>query len=321
MPFKGKEYSMIFILILIGFLLLIFGGDILVDGAVVVAKRMKVSPLLIGLTLVGFGTSTPELMTSLFAAQMHAEGISVGNVVGSNIANILLVLGVAALLCPIPIHKPSFKRDSMFLSISTGVLVVALLWGKITFFLGLLMCATLGYYVYFSYETEKKHESKEKEVEPARIAESHRELGLSLAKTIIGIVLTVIGAHVLVTNSVILAEKLGVSETVIGLTLVALGTSLPELATSVIASLKKQSALALGNVIGSNIYNALFILGLTALFVPVNVPENVLPNIGIMVAVTALLLLFGFRGFFSKKTGLLFVLLYIAYVAYLAYGV
>ena len=315
---------MIYILILIGCALLIFGGNILVDGAVSVARRMKVSSLLIGLTLVGFGTSTPELMTSLQAAYLHAEGISVGNVVGSNIANILLVLGVSAFLHPIVVHKSSFKRDSLFLCISTGVLILALLWGKINFFLGILMCATLGYYVYYSYETEKK-QPKNPEA-PAQTPEththksnSHHELGLALAKTIIGIVLTVFGARVLVSNSMILAVKLGISETIIGLTIVALGTSLPELATSVIASIKKQSSLALGNVVGSNIYNALFILGLTAVFVNVNVPGDVLPNIAIMAISTILLLLFGFRGSLSKKVGLLFIVLYIFYIGYLAY--
>ena len=318
---ETKGEGMIYILILLGFIMLIYGGNILVDGAVAVAKRMKVSPLLIGLTLVGFGTSTPELMTSLFAAAMNAEGIAVGNVIGSNIANILLVLGVAAILSAIPVNKASFKRDSSFLALSTGVLVFALLWGKIGFILGALMCSTLGYYVYYSYKTEKKHLTpEEKEVIQSQHKKNdHHELGLAIAKTIVGMILTVAGARVLVTNSVVLAERLGVSETIIGLTLVALGTSLPELATSIIASLKKQSALALGNVIGSNIYNALFILGVTALFVPVQVPSNVAWDVVIMIAVTGLLVLLGNRGKLTKRTGLLFLALYVLYVGYLMY--
>ncbi len=314
---------MLYILILLGFLLLIYGGNILVDGAVDVAKRMKVSPLLIGLTLVGFGTSTPELMTSLFAASMDAEGIAVGNVVGSNIANILLVLGVAASMCAIPVNKTSFKRDSRFLLLATGVLVLALLWGKIGFILGALMCGTLGYYVYYSYQTEKKgvRAVEEKEVaHPHHKKNDHRDLALSVAKTIIGIILTVAGARVLVTNSVVLAERWGVSETIIGLTVVALGTSLPELATAIIASLKKHSDLAWGNVIGSNIYNALFILGMTALFVPVKVPRNVTPDVAIMLAATALVLYFGHKGKVTRFAGYLFCGLYVLYVGYLAIG-
>ena len=311
---------MIYILILLGFLMLIYGGNVLVDGAVAVARRMKVSPLLIGLTLVGFGTSTPELMTSLFAASMDAEGIAVGNVVGSNIANILLVLGVAAVISAIHVNKASFKRDGLFLTISTVVLVIALLWGRIGFVLGAIMCATLAYYVYYSYQTEKKHSShEEKEIEtPHNHKANHHELGFSVAKTIVGIVLTIAGARVLVTNSVVLAERWGVSETIIGLTVVALGTSLPELVTSIVASLKKHSDLALGNVIGSNIYNALFILGVTALFVPVKVPANIVIDVAIMVGVTGLLMYFGHKGKLAKSTGWLFCVLYALYVVYLA---
>ena len=311
---------MIYILILFGFVILIYGGNLLVDGAVAVAKRLNVSSLLIGLTLVGFGTSTPELVTSLFAAGMDADGIAVGNVVGSNIANILLVLGVAACICTIPVAKASFKRDSLFLSIATGVLVLALALGKISFFIGLLMCATLGYYIYYSYQTEKKTPSfsEQKSTSTTPTKGSSKEILFSFAKTIFGIILTLIGARVLVINSVILAKRWGVSETVIGLTVVALGTSLPELMTSIIASLKKHSDLAWGNVVGSNIYNALFILGATALLVPVKVPPKMGVDIAIMVAATILLLYFGHKGKLPKWAGGLFCTLYIFYIGYLA---
>ena len=310
---------MIYILILLGFAMLIFGGNVLVDGAVAVAKRLQVSPLLIGLTLVGFGTSTPELMTSLFASAMNAEGIAVGNVVGSNIANVLLVLGVAASMYPISIGKASFKRDSLFLSLATGVLVFALLCGRIGFLMGVLMCATLGYYVYYSYRTEEKADHNS--TKPYSIRDHYKEIIKYTAKTIAGIAITVVGARILVINSVILAERWGVSETIIGLTIVALGTSLPELATSIIASLKKHSDLAWGNVIGSNIYNALFILGVTALFVPVQVPKNIWPDVLIMVMITALLLYLGHKGKLSQKVGWLFCALYALYVGYLAINI
>ena len=310
---------MIYLLLLFGFAILIGGGNILVDGAVAVAKRLHVSPLLIGLTLIGFGTSTPELMTSLFAAAMDAEGIAVGNVVGSNIANIFLVLGVAASIYAIPVNTKSFKRDSLFLCIATGVLVFALLLGRIGFIIGFLMCATLGYYVYYSYKTEQQKAPTEiKNIPVSHKKNNHKDIGLAVAKTVAGIILTVVGARVLVINSVVLAERWGVSETVIGLTIVALGTSLPELATSIIASLKKHSDLAWGNVIGSNIYNALFILGTTALIVPVNVPRNISIDVLIMLLATALLLYFGHRGRLPKWGGWLFCALYILYVGYLA---
>ena len=139
---------MLYIKFLFGMLLLIVGGNVLVDGAVLVAKRFKVSPLLIGLLFIGFGTSLPELATSLLAVMHRADGIAIGNVVGSNIANILLVLGVSALICPIKIHTPSFGRDAIFLGLSTIVLLASLLRGHIAWELGALMCMTLAFYVY-----------------------------------------------------------------------------------------------------------------------------------------------------------------------------
>lgn len=311
---------MIYLLILIGFCLLIYGGNLLVDGSVAVAKRMHVSSLLIGLTLVGFGTSTPELMTSLLASFQNSEGIAVGNVVGSNIANILLILGMALAIHAIPIHRAAFKRDGMFLSISTGVLCVALLIGKINFIMGALMCATLIYYIYYSYKTDKQHQHEEEKEVPVvkKSQRTHqRELGISIAKAIIGIVLTIVGAKVLVTNSVLLANKWGISESIIGLTIVAVGTSLPELVTSVVAALKKQGALALGNVIGSNIYNALFILGFTALITPIKVPKDITLDVGIMAAVTALLLVCGHGHKMKRPVGFLFLGLYVVYISYL----
>ena len=305
---------MIYFLIVVGFALLLMGGNFLIDGAVMVAKKLKVSPLLIGLVLIGFGTSTPELLTSLIAAYKHVEGIAVGNVVGSNIANIFLVLGVAALLRPVPVAKKSFKRDSLFLLLSTGVLIFALLWGHIGFAMGLLMCLTLAFYVFYSYSTEKEIPEAEETGDNL----SKKSLSFALFKTVLGIGMTLYGAQLLVDNSVALATSWGVSEKVIGLTIVAIGTSLPELMTSIVASFKRQSAVALGNVIGSNIYNALFILGATALFLPVAVPASIESDVVVMTIATLLLLV---AGFYSKcigrKMGVLFLALYIAYLFYL----
>lgn len=309
---------MIYILILIGFCLLIYGGNMLVDGSVAVAQRMRVSPLLIGVVLIGFGTSTPELMTSLIAAYKNSEGIAVGNVIGSNIANILLVLGVGICIRMVSVRKDSFKRDGLFLIISTLVLLFSLLWGVIGRLFGLIMCATLGYYVYYSYKTEKNHQAQEENLN-SFVGGDYKHLLFSVAKVVGGIILTIAGAHVLVTNSIVLAERWKVSETVIGLTIIAVGTSLPELVTSIIASLKKQGELVLGNVIGSNIYNALFVLGLTAVFVPVKVPKDVMIDLSVMIGVTGLLLGLGWRGSLSRKVGFIFVGLYILYVIY-SYG-
>ena len=310
---------MIYLLIVIGFVLLIAGGNLLVDGSVAVARKLKVSPLLIGVVLVGFGTSTPELLTSMIAAYKGVDGIAVGNVIGSNIANIFLVLGLAAFLRPVPVHKKSFKRDGLFLIISTVVLVFALLCGTIGRFVGLLMCATLFFYVAYSYRTEKYIASETEHQD--EIAEPVRSLLFSLVKTIGGIALTVYGARLLVDNSASLAQVWGVDAKIIGLTVVAVGTSLPELITSIVASLKKQSDLAFGNVVGSNIYNALFILGATALFLPISVPAHVVSDILVMCLATILMLIFGSRGRISRKMGALFLTLYVVYVIYLAQSI
>ena len=313
---------MLYVLVVVGFVLLMYGGNLLVDGSVAVAKKMRVSSLLIGLTLVGFGTSTPELMTSLSAVFQGKPGIGVGNVVGSNIANILLVLGTAAFLNPVVVSKKELKRDGIFLIIATLVLMAALWWGRIGRLAGLGMCGLLVYYVWYCYQTERKDSVPEKSV-GLKTNFNHfeqKELLMSTLKTIAGIALTICGAYVLVDNAARLARHWGVSATVIGLTIVAVGTSLPELATSIVSSIKKQSALAYGNVVGSNIYNALFILGATAILRPVPVPKGV-DGVGIdtliMAVVTALLLGFGYRGKFGRMTGVVFFALYAIYVGYL----
>ncbi|MBQ4472017.1 MAG: calcium/sodium antiporter [Alphaproteobacteria bacterium] len=316
-------YVQIIFWIIVGFLLLMYGGNLLVDGSVAVAKKMRVSSLLIGLTLVGFGTSTPELMTSLSAVFQGNPGIGIGNVVGSNIANILLVLGVAAFLNPVIVSKKELKRDGLFLAISTLVLMAALWWGRIGRLAGLGMCGLLAYYVWYCYQTEKKGAAASEKSVGLKTNFTHyeqKELLMSTLKTIAGIVLTICGAYILVDNAVRLAHQLGVSPTIIGLTVVAIGTSLPELATSIVSSIKKQSALAYGNVVGSNIYNALFILGATAILRPVPVPtakDSVSIDTLIMAIVTALLLGFGYRGKFSRTTGIVFLALYVVYVGYL----
>lgn len=310
---------MAYIIFLTGMFFLIVGGNVLVDSSIIIARKLKISPLLIGIFLIGFGTSMPELTTSLLAVARRAEGIAIGNVVGSNIANILLVLGVAAFIKPIKIHTPSFGRDAIFLGLATIILLISLLAGHISWELGALMCMTLAFYVYHAYQTDKEH-IKTQSIELPRIALAkrfHLPTYLSIILAISGLVLMLLGAHMVVNSVILLASHWGISETLIGLTIVAFGTSLPELVTAIIASLKKQSDLVIGNVVGSNIYNALFILGFTALFLPVSVPLTVKPNVLIMTAATMLLLGLGWwHGKISKRIGLLFILMYFSYIFY-----
>ena len=307
---------MIYLLLVLGLVLLAFGGDTMVSGAVALAKKMGLSTLLIGLTLVGFGTSTPELLTSLLAAIKGSNDIALGNVVGSNIANILLVLGMAALIAPVNVDIKAFKRDGGFLAISCVMLILALFLGQIGFVFGAILVAMLIGYIIYSYISDKKQQSEKTADETDKIPTT--PIWLALTKTIGGIALMMLGAKLLVDNSIILARNWGVSEAVIGLTIVAVGTSLPELATSVMSAFRGHNDVAFGNVVGSNIYNALFILGTTALFLPIAVPVSMGTDIWLMTAITAVLITIAlWQKRFSRSIGFAFLCAYAGYNYYL----
>jgi len=224
-------------LMLGGLVLLAVGGDVLVRGAVGAARALGVSPLLIGLTLVGFGTSTPELVTSLQAAAQGSPGIAMGNVVGSNICNILLILGLAALLRPIVFHPQAFRRDGLVLALVTAAAVAVVLYGRLTPAVGAAFLAALAIYIVVSWLQERRAPASDPEAgrledtaEAAAPARPRVLPGLLLA--VAGIALTIFGARLLVDGAIQIARASGISETVIGLTVVAVGTSLPELVAS-----------------------------------------------------------------------------------------
>ncbi|MBY9067675.1 calcium/sodium antiporter [Hyphomonas sp. WL0036] len=264
---------MMYLMIAGGLVLLFLGGEALVRGSVSVARKLNISELVIGLTLVGFGTSVPELVTSLQAVDKGAVGIAVGNVVGSNIANVLLVLATAVILSPIMVNPNAILRDGSFMALATAILC-GLLWfdlfGRLT---GFLLVAMLIGYLTLSIILDKKRQDATAHMHEGEgeIVEVHYGLGLGILIAIGGLIGVVIGANLLVEGAVTLARSVGISETVIGLTIVAIGTSLPELATSVVAAFRKKADVALGNVIGSNLFNILGILGLTALISPFSV--------------------------------------------------
>lgn len=305
-----------------GLALLLIGGELLVRGAVASAKSMGVSPLLIGLTLVGFGTSTPELVTSVTAALNNSPGIAVGNVVGSNTANILLILGLAALIYPLAIDPKGFRRDAIMLVVSALLCLAVVMYGFIDRWVGVLFVLSLFAYVIYVYRQEKT-----KPDEAAVVAEHRAEdapkgpksIALSIAMAIVGIAITIFGAGFLVNGSIALAKGLGISDTIIGLTIVAVGTSMPEFVTSVMAAIRKHSDVAYGNIIGSNIYNILFILGATAVISPTPIPPQIAAfDIWIMLAATALLVFFARSGFkLQRWEGFAFVAAYVGYTAYL----
>ncbi|MGF1551464.1 MAG: calcium/sodium antiporter [Paracoccaceae bacterium] len=302
-----------------GLVLLLAGGEALVRGGVGVASRLGVSPLLIGLTLVGFGTSMPELVASLQAALIGAPGIAVGNVVGSNIANILLILGVAAMIRPVATTKAAFRRDGAVLIGASLLMVSVALVGTLGFLAGLLFLAMLLAYTVSTYLAER-HGGASAEMhaaEASAVAPGGAGLLSHLALTAAGIAGVVGGASLLVGAAVEIARVAGVSEAVIGLTLVAVGTSLPELATSVVAAVRGQGDVAFGNVVGSNIFNILGIAGVTALVSPIEVPARIVAfDIWAMLATAILLVAFAVTDWrVSRTEGAIFVALYAAYLA------
>jgi cation:H+ antiporter len=312
-----------------GLALLLLGGELLVRGAVRVAERLGISPLLIGLTLVGFGTSTPELVTSLQAALAGSPGIAVGNAVGSNIANILLILGLAAAIAPMAVGSAALRRDGVVM-VGAAVLFLAAAWGLgLTRAVGFVFLAGLGAYLWYAILEERaakaghtaafeKAEAYEG-VHPNLHARGKGGIAVQAGVAIGGLVLVVLGARLLVDGAVGLARGFGISETVIGLTIVAIGTSAPELVTSLVAAARRQSDVALGNVLGSNIYNMLGILGVTGLVAPVAVPGEILRFDGpVMLGVSLLLFAFAWTGMrVGRREGGVLLAGYAAYIWWL----
>lgn len=313
------------ILILGGFVGLILGGEMLVRGAVSVAQRLGISPMVIGLTLVGFGTSTPELITSIQAALVGSPGIAVGNVIGSNTANILLILGVAALLSPIAVNRAAFLRDGSVVAFAALVCLALSLNGQIGRSAGLVLLAALAAYLMLTLYLEKRSSgvtpaAEIYAAEAEAVAAPQLGPAVALGLFAVGLIATLIGARLLVTGSIALAASFGVPEAVIGVTIVAVGTSMPELVTSVIAARKGHADVALGNVLGSNIFNILGILGVTAIVHPLQIPPEILKiDIWVMLAATGVLAGVAISGWhISRREGAVMLAGYGVYLVVLA---
>lgn len=311
---------MTYFLIIAGFALLLFGGESVVRGSVALAQRLGISPLIVGLTIVGFGTSLPEMVVSVNAALVGSPGLAVGNVVGSNIANILLILGVAALIAPIAVSPGAIKRDLLGMSAVTLVYVGLGMTGQIVFWQGALMLIALMSYIGFTVWHDNKSNDE--------VAELHREeaaeMGTIPLRTvsiagiiIVGLFAVVIGAEWLVTGATTMATEFGVPEEVIGLTVVAIGTSLPELATAIVAAYRGHSDVCVGNVLGSNLFNLFGITGVTAMFTPLPFSDKIVSfDLWILLAATALIIPFMLSGRrISRLEGSILLLLYVGFVA------
>lgn len=309
-----------------GFLLLVFGGDTLVRGATSAATALGVSPLLIGITLVGFGTSTPELVTSLQAVSAGSPGIAVGNVVGSNIANVLLILGLTALLRPIVVDPRAFRRDGPVLLLATAAGVAVIVYGSLDERIGAGFVGALLIYMIVTYVQERSRpqalpEGERLEHEAQFAAAPRPKFWPSLVQAAFGIAVTIVGAKLLISGASSFARELGVSDTLIGLTVVAVGTSLPELVTSTAAALRRQSDVALGNVVGSNVYNLLGILGITALVQPITIPASLAAlDVWVMAGAAVLLVWSASRGRITRLGGFLLLLGYAGYTSWLAWN-
>ena len=301
---------MLYVWLCIGLILLIVGGDKLVDGAVAVAQKLRLSPFFIGFVIIGFGTSLPELSAALLSVYHKSEGIALGNIIGSNIANILLVLGISACIYPVQAVFQTYKKDCFLLVFSSLLLTACYLWGTVNRLVGFSFIALLLIYLIDSYKSNKTAVQKQKS--------GTTSLTVDVLKIVLGGACMLYGADVLVDKAVETAHLWGISESVIGLTIVAVGTSLPELTAAVIAALKKENGVALGNVIGSNLYNALFITGSVAIVQPVRIPQNMLTDFAVLDIITLLFCLIMFyRHRFSRLTGSIFVAFYAAYMIYL----
>ncbi|WP_233356042.1 calcium/sodium antiporter [Henriciella aquimarina] len=264
---------MMMALIVGGLMLLLAGGEVLVRGSVGVARKLGMSELMIGLTLVGFGTSMPEMVTSLQALSDGAVGISVGNVIGSNIANVLLVVGAACLISPIVINLRALSRDGLVM-IAATILFAGVLWfDGFTRPMGILFVVLLLIYLAVSVVLDQRKGSPVAAVHSgeAETVETHEPLWLALLLAVGGIAGVILGARMLVTGGAELARTVGISETVIGISIVAIGTSLPELVTSIVSAAKGRADVALGNVIGSNVFNILGIMGVSAAVYPFSI--------------------------------------------------
>lgn len=317
------------LLLVVSLLILTGGAELLVRGSVAVAQRMGVSAFFIGLTIVGFGTSTPELSTSLIAALNGSGDIAVGNVVGSNICNVLLILGAAAMIRPITVSLGVVRAELVAVGLVSLLPFVALATGSVvTRWQGLAMVTLLGTYLYRGYHAGRRDEA-------ARLAEAElskeieREVGLDPAKPlapviaavsiVAGLALLVGGSWLLVRSASEIARSFGVSDLVIGLTVVAVGTSAPELFTSVVAAIRRQSDIAVGNVLGSNIFNILGILGVTAAVKPQAIAPQVFRlDLPVMLGAAILAAIFLRTGSkLSRPEGAVMLVGYAAYIAYL----
>lgn len=313
-----------YVLFLVGFLFLIKGADFLVDGSASIAKRFHIPEIVIGLTIVSMGTSAPELVVSVMASLSGSTDIAVGNVIGSNIANVLLILGVSAFIYPLMVHRNTFSKEIPFsllavlvmMFLANDTLIDGAAHSAITRIDGLILLSFFAIFMYYVVTIAKS--DKDTPVEDFE----QQSLPWSILYLVLGLIGLTIGGYWIVENAKIIASAWGMSESLIGLTVVAIGTSLPELATSAVAALKHNSDIAVGNVVGSNIMNIFWILGVASVITPLPFSSDNNGDIIMLFITSIVLFLFIFTGKkyqIERWQGVLFIVAYIGYLAYLIF--
>lgn len=318
---------MTYLLLLIGFALLIKGADFFVEGSSKIARALNVSPLLIGLTIVAFGTSSPEATVSIVAALEDNAGVAIGNVVGSNIFNITFVVGLTALINPLKVESVTIRKEIPFTMLASVALLVLisdvslqmLNANFITRSDGLIFLLFFAIFLYYIFEVARQDREKglanqsndSKKVETV-------SWGKNILFTLGGLAAIIFGGDVVVDNATKIAYSFGMSETLVGLTIVAVGTSLPELITSITAAIKKESEIALGNIVGSNIFNILFVLGAASVISPLAVDGKIFTDVLIMIALTITILIFSRTNYkIGKMEGIILAIAYIIYMVFI----
>jgi len=314
-----SELVMIAIFIVGGLIMLYFGANWLVQGAITLALHLGLSPLIVGLTVVALGTSVPEALVSIQAAIGHQGGIAIGNVVGSNILNIALILGLSALFNPLKVDSHLVKADVPLLAGATFMLVVLLEDFHISRMEGSFLLLCIVGYVAGNIMTVKRTSPEENKIEGVEVPEDHiKNLWRDIGFLFIGLIALAFGSNFLVTGAVDLARIFGLSEALIGLTIVSIGTGTPEIATALMAAYRKRADLAIGNAVGSNLFNIMFVLGIAALVVPLDGKGISSIDLYVMLGVTILLLPTVWTGrILDRKEGFLFLAIYFGYLYHL----
>lgn len=314
---------MTYVLLIFGFALLIFGANYFVEGSSKIAGYLNISPLLIGLTIVAFGTGSPEATVSILAALNGTADLALGNVVGSNIFNITLVVGITAMISPLAVESETIRKEIPFTLLASFALFIFIAdtvineagANVITRSEGLMLLLIFSVFMYYIFEIARKDRTARKEEKTS----SEKPLwAKQIFFTVLGLTAIIFGGDLVVRNSTAIAISLGMSETLVGLTIVALGTSLPELVTSVIAALKKQGEIAIGNIVGSNIFNILFVLGIASTITPLGVDSKIFLDVTVMIILTIILLVFSRTRYkVGKIEGFILVAAYVLYTIYI----